>query len=738
MFLVVFLGFRVPAQSDPDEYIRKLCYEFSHAESDTIRIDQLFRLAYLYNDRLDKPRKADSISEIAVRIAEQSRNPNLILLAYNAYIESNDVQMFFDKALKYANEAIRISTAGKDPVFQARSWHNLAAVYFSANNGRKVLDASKKELVLAGLMKSPSWRALAYLDLGNSLACENQILKAFEKYLTATEIAETTKDTALLLTCYSKLSDFFNTTKLFDKAREYKTRQATLIRAHHPVDSVALMWTNFDLRRIDSREGSRSGNTTSLREVIDFGIRHRIDRLTNWGLALYRQYLVGSEKLDSLYIYYHQIYPGELSKLRVSDSAMFYRLMALFAELKNKVDSAEYYFNKAASLVKNDPNLIMQSNFHRRFGQFLIRHGRTEEAIRQFRMAYELADRDTYPFKFEFMLNASKELKDLYALKKDFHHAFLYSDLTNQLNDSLANMVYSSTRKEEFLMLDINRVIQKRERANELEKQRSERIIRQQKAQRNMMAAVVIFLVILSYLIFRNYRNQKRSNQLLDAAKKKSDHLLLNILPYETAEELKLTGTAKAKRYDEVTVMFTDFKNFTQASEKMSPEELVGVINSYFSEFDKIVSRLGIEKIKIIGDSYMCAGGLPIPNTTHAHDVVNAALELQSFMESERVERSQRGEFFFELRIGIHTGPVIAGIVGLRKFAYDIWGDTVNTASRMENAGEVNRVNISGNTYERVRDQFKCTYRGKVNAKHKGEVDMYFVESFSAGGEFDS
>ena len=204
--------------------------------------------------------------------------------------------------------------------------------------------------------------------------------------------------------------------------------------------------------------------------------------------------------------------------------------------------------------------------------------------------------------------------------------------------------------------------------------------------------------------------------------------LLLNILPYDTAEELKSKGRASAKRFDQVTVMFTDFKNFTQASERMSAEELVNEINFYYSEFDNIISRHNIEKIKIIGDSYMCAGGLPVANDSHAHDVVQAAIDLQEFMIAQRDERSEKGKPFFELRIGIHTGPVVAGIVGLKKFAYDIWGDTVNTASRMENTGEPNKINISGETFERVKDRFCCIYRGKVAAKHKGEIDMYFVE----------
>jgi adenylate cyclase len=211
----------------------------------------------------------------------------------------------------------------------------------------------------------------------------------------------------------------------------------------------------------------------------------------------------------------------------------------------------------------------------------------------------------------------------------------------------------------------------------------------------------------------------------------RSESLLLNILPKEIAEELKAKGSAEAKQFDEVTVMFTDFKNFTRISEKLSPVELVKEIDTCFKAFDNITSNHNIEKIKTIGDSYMCAGGLPVANKTNANDVVSAAMEIQQYVQNYFEERIKNGKEPFEIRIGIHSGPVVAGIVGIKKIAYDIWGDTVNIASRMESSGEAGKVNISGSTYELVKDKFTCTHRGKIQAKNKGEIDMYFVESES-------
>ncbi len=211
--------------------------------------------------------------------------------------------------------------------------------------------------------------------------------------------------------------------------------------------------------------------------------------------------------------------------------------------------------------------------------------------------------------------------------------------------------------------------------------------------------------------------------------KKISESLLLNILPEEVAKELKQKGSADAQFYDEVTVLFTDFKDFTQIVEKMEPSELVNILHLCFKAFDDIITKHHVEKIKTIGDSYMCAGGLPVTNQTHAVDVVSAGLEIQKFISDRVTERISTGRDPFQIRIGIHTGPVVAGIVGIKKFAYDIWGDTVNTASRMESSGVEGKVNVSSSTYELIKDKFNCTARGKVIAKNKGEMEMYFVEN---------
>jgi ligand-binding sensor domain-containing protein/class 3 adenylate cyclase/predicted metal-dependent HD superfamily phosphohydrolase len=220
----------------------------------------------------------------------------------------------------------------------------------------------------------------------------------------------------------------------------------------------------------------------------------------------------------------------------------------------------------------------------------------------------------------------------------------------------------------------------------------------------------------------------EHQNELLEKEKEKVEQLLLNILPVGTAEELKNKGRSKARYYKNVSVMFTDFVGFSKIAEDMKPQDLVQKLDGYFSSFDEIIEKYDLEKIKTIGDSYMCAGGVPIRNKSNAIEVTLAALEIKNHMMNVSEEVKKRGENAWKIRIGINTGEVIAGVIGLKRFAYDIWGSTVNQAQRMEMHGQPGTVNVSGNTYEFIAPYFDCVYRGKIQTKHKGMLDMYYVK----------
>lgn len=221
----------------------------------------------------------------------------------------------------------------------------------------------------------------------------------------------------------------------------------------------------------------------------------------------------------------------------------------------------------------------------------------------------------------------------------------------------------------------------------------------------------------------------EEKNKIIREEQQRSESLLLNILPSLVADELKKKGHTNARFFEDVSVLFADFVGFSKIAEQLGPQQLVSELDTCFRAFDQIIAKYNLEKIKTIGDAYMCAGGLPNGGGAQLRDMVLAARDMQKWLHTWNTERRKNGQPRFEARIGIHRGPVVAGVVGSKKFAFDIWGDTVNIAARIEQAGEGGKINISGEAYELIRDAFPCTYRGKIAAKNKGEIDMYFVDN---------
>ncbi|ULQ50903.1 adenylate/guanylate cyclase domain-containing protein [Flavihumibacter fluvii] len=310
----------------------------------------------------------------------------------------------------------------------------------------------------------------------------------------------------------------------------------------------------------------------------------------------------------------------------------------------------------------------------------------------------------------EQISGASLKLSELHEKAGNMGEAYKYYKSHIAYRDSLNNL--KTVQKLADLRTDYE-VSQKQTEVNLLNQQK--------KNQRNILLSVFIMLgmtILMLGILYRYYRAILREER-------KSESLLLNILPAETAKELKLKGKVDAVKFDHVTVLFTDFVEFSKYAEQVEPEQLVKSIDFYFKGFDEITTKYGLEKIKTIGDAYMCACGLPTANKTHARNVVNAAREMIELVRKEKSE--QDGLSHFDIRIGIHTGPVVAGIVGIKKWQYDIWGDTVNIASRMESKSAPGRINLSETTYDQIKDEFPCEYRGEIEVKNRGHLKMYFL-----------
>ena len=396
-----------------------------------------------------------------------------------------------------------------------------------------------------------------------------------------------------------------------------------------------------------------------------------IYRLNNNPDEAVKYYLQADKKMNAL-------------PIKDRDAYSMYYIAEVFREKKDEIKGAEVYYLKALDIVQH------QDDFSAKTIKFIILTG----------------------------------LINLYKSQKNYGLAM------EKLRD--IEEVYTGLLDEDFIILNKNEV------GSLIKSMRNDIIDAQSKRTRTItnmliLSGVIILLIIVVSLYVLNIRRKKMNqllytkNQELDREKRKVDELLLKIFPREVAEELKSLGKSDIKTYERVSVLFTDFKGFTQIAEKMSPQLLIQELDECFTHFDEIIRRYNLEKIKTIGDAYMCAGGIPRPNRSNPLDIVLAGLDIQRFMKKRQEEKITSGEKYWECRLGINTGEVIAGIIGKSKFAYDIWSDTVNTASRTETNGEVHKVNITHHTYHYVKDFFDCEYRGKVKVKGKGDLDMYFV-----------
>lgn len=419
----------------------------------------------------------------------------------------------------------------------------------------------------------------------------------------------------------------------------------------------------------------------------------------------------------------------------------------------DQLDSAAYYFKKALARAEFEEKKVWIGIIKGNMASVLVKQKQYDQAILLLESNIASSRKSTAKVDLAYSLTG---LAEIYLVQNKHTDALVLIqeayDLIKKLNklnnDDIKSRIlipYGQILKangrsdEGFAMLDEGRiamdsVIARRNTllmsgvqlkvnvASHLDDMQSkEAELRQQQMWNVLLSLVALGVSIFTIVFFR--QKKKISNE-----QQRSEALLLNILPAEIARDLKEKGKVPARHFENVTILFTDFCDFTKWVEKHTADELVADLDLCFRAFDDITTRHGLEKIKTIGDAYMAVAGLPRETSDHAICAVEAALEIRNFVDRERQKRQEAGASFFEIRIGLHTGPVVAGVIGLRKFTYDIWGDTVNIGARMESSGEAGKVNISETTFNRVKDQFNCTFRGRIPAKNKGEVGMYFVE----------
>ncbi len=372
-----------------------------------------------------------------------------------------------------------------------------------------------------------------------------------------------------------------------------------------------------------------------------------------------------------------------------------------------KDELAEANINEAIQILEDTEDYYPICVYLISMSDIYLKKGDQQTAMNYAKRSLQLAEQ--YGLK-EQISDANKKLSELYEKAGDHYKALQRYKNYILYRDSVNNI--QSVQK----MADLRTDFEVSRKQVEVD------LLNQQKRNQQIMVISLVIILGLAFIILGTLYWYYKT---ISREKKRSESLLLNILPAETAEELKHNGKVEAVKFGEVTVLFTDFVSFSKLAEHIEPVQLVKSIDFYFKGFDEIATKYGLEKIKTIGDSYMCACGLPTADTAHARNSILAAKEMNELVS--RALTAADGFSHFEIRIGIHSGPVVAGIVGIKKWQYDIWGDTVNIASRMESKSEPGRINLSETTYLKIKDEFVCEYRGEIEVKNRGMLKMYFL-----------
>ncbi|SIN75941.1 adenylate/guanylate cyclase domain-containing protein [Algoriphagus halophilus] len=513
-----------------------------------------------------------------------------------------------------------------------------------------------------------------YLQKGNGYKLQGKYSEALEAYFHAVELAQRFKLEERVGVLFISIGDTFTANKKFENAEKYYEQGIQAIRDSNDSLHLASALLNDGERYFYKKEFSKAMLRLEEAKPIFSKLNHER------GLAY---------ALGNLGMVYSELQKNELAKENLNNA-----IEILNTKEDNYANSVYYLYLAKIDLKEND----------------------FEHALNNAQKSLNLAE--NYSLMKE-TADASQMLFELHNQVGDRDSALFYHLKYIAARDSVRNLQVVEEIAEKAKDFEVNQKQMQIDLANQKN--------RNQKIMIFTTAIALIFIGILAAVLYRNNSFIRKTNQIIENERSKSDHLLKNILPEETVNELKEFGRVNAKRFDAVSVMFTDFKNFTSNAEHLAPEDLVKSLDYYFSYFDQIVDKYKLEKIKTLGDSYMCASGLPFPQEDHAERIVLAAMEMFRFVEkAKQIEDEKR--IHFDMRIGISSGPVVAGIVGSKKFAYDIWGDTVNCASRMEYYSGIGKINITEYTHELIKDKFLFSDRGEIYVKNKGKMKMYFVE----------
>jgi adenylate cyclase len=535
------------------------------------------------------------------------------------------------------------------------------------NDLSQALQYAEELISLSKVLGDNLYLHRGYFQKGNKKRLYGNLEEALDAYFKSGEAARKAKYSIGEGNTYVAIADIYSISNNHPNAKLYYNKAITTLR--HSDDSVSLASAILNA-------GDEFLNTANYDSALVY--------FTESGLIFEKvNYLAGKAySLGNIGMVYANTGQSNLAEKNINEAIKI-------------LEEAEDYYPICVYLISMSDIYLQKGDDHTALNY----------AMRSLQLAQQYGLKDQ-------ISDANLKLSELYEKAGNTGESFKYYKDHIAYRDSVNNI--KSVQKMADLRTDF-----------EVSKKQTEvDLLNQQKRnQRIMVVSLFIILgltIVILGTLYWYFRNISRE-------KKISEGLLLNILPAETARELKRNGKVDAVKFDQVTVLFTDFVAFSKLAEHVEPVQLVKSIDFYFKGFDEITTKYGLEKIKTIGDSYMCACGLPTANPAHARNVIIAATEMIDLVK--HAMNAEDGLSHFDIRIGVHTGPVVAGIVGIKKWQYDIWGDTVNIASRMESKSDPGRINLSEITYQEIKDEFPCEYRGEIEVKNRGPLKMYFLSS---------
>jgi len=751
--------------------IDSLLRELPKQKNDTHKVNLLNSLSYNY--QWVHAKKGIDYGEQALKLAQKLKwDKGMATAQYN--IGGNYSTLFKpDSTLFYCNAALQTGKQLGDNLIIANSLMNMGTGYFNLPDNSKALECFQQALPFAGKTRDRVLEAWVELNIGtgyHGLGQYDQAMRYFNKTL---QTGEQTGNHLMMAFGEYWTGYCYYATGKFDWAKDYYKKSLTIAAPYGFKELTAIMSGNIgnalinlsdypaamDFLQEGIKLSEETGNdfnaayATGIMGVIYASLSDYAQAMKYYqkGLKIAKQSgirLFVSSYTNNIGDCYERLgnYPRALKwykeALRISieiqenfgSAALgLYNIGHIYYYLSDYAQAFSYT-QQALNACREASNTIYLSCIYSLYSELCMHAPASVLAKMNVKPSEKYNHTFTYADSALHYANETGSIEDMvpaWKLLSEIHQKQGHSEKALDayqnyilLRDSTTGIAIKNQITRKQMQFEFDKKVLSDSLQHADEKRLAALKLQKQKSFTYSGLAGVGTLLLFSVFMFKSYKKQKKTNTLLAVEKEKSEELLLNILPEEIAEELKEKGISEAQQFDRVTVLFTDFVNFTTAGERMTPKELVDELHQCFKAFDEIIGKYNIEKIKTIGDAYLAVCGLPNPDTQHAQHILNAALEIRAFMLARR---EQLGDKTFEIRVGIHSGSVVAGIVGVKKFAYDIWGDAVNTAARMEQNSEAGKINISETTYELVKQDFSCTYRGEIEAKNKGMMKMYFV-----------